>query len=104
MKFRSNVTITCIANCGLDLNLSPYWYIIKNGAKQLCQPPEYSLQKPQYHSILCTWTNNLNISHLTSEEIFYCGSDYLWANHTVRLQGRYDYKVGSKCLIASIYH
>lgn len=84
----SDAIFTCTASFGTDLSLVPYWYINGHGSKKLCGTPQFSIQKPQYHSETCIWTSSLVVANFDDEQgILYCGSDYMWANHTLKMEG-----------------
>lgn len=80
-------SLLCEASFGNDLNVIPYWYIVKNGSKKLCGPPQFSIQQPHYNHSKCTWTSLLRVSQLDSEEVLFCGNGDLWANHTLSQKG-----------------
>ena len=85
-----SITLTCTANFGTDLNLALYWYSLgEQGAKQLCKPPLFSVEKSEYHHTTRTWTSRLRIatdSHYKGGTV-YCGSGHLWANYTLNIEG-----------------
>ena len=85
---KSDISLTCKANFAVDLNSVPRWYTVdKDGVKQLCRPPLFSLEGPHYDMTTCTWITHMTLPRHQAKTVF-CGGQGTWANYTLDTEGK----------------